>query len=100
MKEELVHMTLAEPPEFLFKAVPLNSIDHVFTHGLKRLKTPFIDAYETENDARIGFGYNKFAYIFVIRSRAMYEDGYKFYMLETGTWGTDEVPQKYLLLHG
>lgn len=93
-------MTIAEPPEFLFKAVDMELSDIIFRRGLNRLKMPFIDMYETDTLARRAYTKKKTPYIFAIRSRAMYEDGFKFYLLETGTWGTDDIPQRYLLLHG
>ena len=99
MREEIAHVTFAEPPELLFKAVHVSFIDHAYKHGLNRLKMPFIDAYESETEARRAFTKNR-AYIFSIRSGEMYKDGYKFYKLDTGVWGTDEIPAKYLLLHG
>ena len=93
-------MTIADPPEFLFKAVDMELSDIIFRRGLNRLKMPFIDMYETETEARRAYTKKKTPYMFAIRSRAMYEDGFKFYLLETGTWGTDDIPQRYLLLHG
>lgn len=93
-------MVFAEPPEFLFKAVSEEFIDQTFRQGLNRLKMPFIDMYETENEARSAYGKRKPSYVFAIRSKAMYKDGYKFYRLETGTWGADEIPPRYVLLQG
>ena len=93
-------MTISEPPEFLFKAVDMELSDIIFRRGLNRLKMPFIDMYETETEARRAYTKKKIPYVFAIRSRAMYEDGFMFYSLETGTWGTDDIPQRYLLLHG
>ena len=97
MKNDLCHLTLEKPPVILFYAVPIEDSDKVYKRGLNRLKNPFIEMYETRQEAR-GTIRNKIPSLFAILSGAMAEDGYKFFYAETGEWLTDEVPSKYLLL--
>lgn len=98
LKSDLVHITLAEPPEILFYAVDVNLSDKVFKQGLNRSKSPFIEMYETEGEAYNAIPRNKIPSLFAIVSRAMAEDGYKFYHAETGEWLADEIPKRYIRL--
>jgi len=97
MLPNLCHLTLKNPPEFLFVAVGYDSYDKAFKNGLKRRKTPFIDMYENDFDARRK-SKKKYTFVFAILARVMAEDGYRFYLAETGEWLTDEIPAHYLRL--
>ena len=95
MNHVITHLTLSEPPEFLFKTVREEFIDKTYKHGLKRERSLFVDTYASEKQSRRGFG-KRTVYTFVIMARLMADDGYRFFHAETGEWLIDEVPAKYL----
>ncbi len=98
MTKDIIHLTLAEPPEILFCAVDIKSYDEVYRRGLNRLKTPFIELFTSETDARNSFGKRRLSSLIAIVAKTMADDGYRFYHAETGEWLTDEVPSKYIRL--
>ena len=97
MRKDLCHLSVQNPPEFLFVAVNAELSDKVFERGLKRRKMPFIEMYETEHEARRAIR-NGRPSMFTILARVMAEDGYRFCVSETGEWLTDEIPARYLRL--
>ena len=96
MFDDITHLSLQKPPEFLFRAVNGDSVDETLRHGLNRLKMPFIVMYASEMEAVRKIPYKKNPSLFVIMSRLMEEDGYHFAKAESGEWIVDEVPSKYL----
>lgn len=97
MKKDLCHLSIAEPPEFLFCTVKASSFDNIFRQGLKRKKKPFIEMYETADSARRNRNVKNHI-VFAILSNVMREDGHIFYHAETGEWLTDEIPSRYIRL--
>lgn len=92
-----MHLTPSEPPEILFYATDADSSDKVYRHGLKAKINAFVAMYETMEDARRATGI-KFPSCFAIIARVMAEDGYKFFLSESGEWLTKGVPPKYIRL--
>ena len=97
MTEDLVHLSLQKPPEFLFFAIGDDSVDDAMRHGLNRLKTPFIEMYEEKETARRKLR-KPTIFLVAVLARWMAEDGYFFSHAETGEWLTEEIPPKYLRL--
>ena len=99
MKADLVHVSLSKAPEILFYPTELEFIDYVRRCGLNRLKRPFIELYEGEDQAKLSLR-PKDAFLFAVLASRMEEDGFVFYHAETGEWCTDEIPPKYMFLFG
>ena len=96
--ENLCHLRLAEPPEFLYFAMDGDSSHKAFMHGLKRKGEPFVTLYGNEALARKDLRRLPYVTLFAVVARVMSEDGYKFALADSGEWVIDEVPPKYLRL--
>ena len=94
--ENLTHLALRKPPEFLFCAVEGEFVDRTFKRGLNRLKMPFIVLCTSQTDAMRRIPLKKHPTLFVVMSGLMHEDGYSFAQAETGEWVTETIPSKYL----
>lgn len=90
---------LAEPPEFLYRAVEVGQVDEIFINGFNVNNTPRIELFETEHSARYAIPRKAHPYIITILAEHMSQDGYSFFRTATG-WHTDVVPPKYVRLHG
>ena len=97
--EDLVHLTLAEPPEFLYFAVDISLFDIIMKHGLNRLKMPFIELSENEYEAKRKTKV-KVPYSFTVLAEYMRRDGFVFCKTDSGEWLTDDIPSKYIRLNG
>ena len=91
--DEITHLTLLKPPEFLFKSVLHRSIERTYRQGFKRKIGLFVDVYDTEEESRKKFG-SVLTYTFVVMAGLMIEDGYQFCRAETGEWLVEEIPAK------
>lgn len=91
-----VELEEKEPPEFLFHGTGIKYSDSIEKNGLipkSRLYVHLSNDEETAINVGRRHGY---PVIYTIKSKEMFEDGYKFYLSKNGVWLTKEVPIKYL----
>ena len=93
MDVELEELT---PPDILYHGTGskyTQSIDSIGLVPKSRLYVHLSDNYDTA--VKIGKRHGK-PVIYTVKSKAMYDDGYKFYKSVNGVWLTKEVPIQYL----
>ena len=84
------------PPDILYHGTGskyTQSIDSIGLVPKSRLYVHLSDNYDTA--VKIGKRHGK-PVIYTVKSKAMYDDGYKFYKSVNGVWLTKEVPIQYL----
>ena len=84
------------PPEILYHGTGekyTQSIDSIGLIPKSRLYVHLSGDYDTA--VKVGKRHGK-PVIYIVKSKEMYDDGYKFYRSVNGVWLTKEVPVKYL----
>ena len=84
------------PPEILFHGTAKKFVSSIDKEGLipkSRLYVHLSQDIETAN--KVGQRHGE-PVIYVVKSKKMYNDGYKFYCSVNGVWLTKKVPPKYL----
>lgn len=95
-----IHVNLqlqpTEPPEVLYHGTAVRFRDSIMREGIKKQGRQYVHlSSDAETAAKVGRRHGKL-FIFVVESRQMYKDGYKFYLSQNNVWLTDYVPPKYL----
>ena len=91
-----VELEEKEPPAFLYHGTGEKYVDSILETGLISKSRLYVHLSVDEETAdSVGKRHGK-PVIFIINTKRMYEDGYKFYISENGVWLTKEVPVKYL----
>lgn len=86
-----------EPPEFLFHGTANRFLDRILAEGLKPQQRQYVHLSEDIKTATaVGQRYGKLL-ILTIKTRLMYERGFKFYLAENGVWLTEKVPVDFLI---
>ena len=87
-----------EPPEYLYHGTAFKSVGSILKEGLTKRSRMYVHLSSDYNTAvKVGKRHGK-PVIFIVESKKMYEDGYKFYLSENKVWLTDKVPSKYLVM--
>ena len=85
-----------EPPNELYHGTATRFVDSICCVGLKKQNRQYVHlSADTDTASKVGKRHGELA-IFVVNSRQMYKDGYKFYLSDNNVWLTDYVPTKYL----
>ena len=92
----------AVPPEILYHGTAERFVPIIEKEGLKKMGREAVHMSEDYDQAlevgsRHSSGNLSKTYVFEIKAKEMYKDGYKFYKSEDGVWLTDYVPPKYLV---
>ena len=91
-----VELEEVEPPEYLWHGTGEKYVDSIREIGIiakSRLYVHLSDSYGTA--ILVGKRHGK-PMVFCVKSKQMYEDGYKFYKSKNGVWLTKFVPVEYL----
>lgn len=91
--------TNQEPPEFLFHGTGEKSIESIKQIGLEKRNRQHVhlsDNFETA--IKVGRRHGK-PFVFKIKSREMFEKGFKFYLSDNGVWLTVQVPKQYITVN-
>lgn len=85
------------PPEFLYKAVPMESLNRIAKSGLVPApKSSYVRLYGDENVAQKGYTGQRKAIVLKVSSEDMHTDGMRLYRTSSGVYLTETVPTEYL----
>lgn len=91
-----VELEEKEPPEFLFHGTGEKYVASIDAQGLMPKSRLYVHLSSDEVTAhKVGQRHGK-PIIYIVKSRQMFNDGYKFYCSVNGVWLTKEVPVRYL----
>ena len=86
-----------QPPDQLYHGTVEDFLPAILKQGLlKRQRHHVHLSVDKETATRVGFRRGK-PEILTVRAKAMWMDGYKFFLSANGVWLTEEVPPKYLI---
>ena len=97
-----VNLDLKEvrPPDILYHGSSKKFMKNIIKEGITKQKRQYVHlSLETETASKVGKRHGELI-MFILDSKKMYEDGYKFYLSENGVWLTDFVPSKYIKFLG
>lgn len=92
-----VELEEIEPPEFLYHGTGEKYVESIIERGLIPKSRLYVHlSIDEETAENVGRRHGK-PVIFIISSKRMYEDCYKFYKSKNGVWLTKEVPVEYFV---
>lgn len=92
-----VELEEKEPPEILWHGTGEKFVESINKQGLVRKSRLYVHLSKDEATAlKVGSRHGK-PVLYTVKTKQMYDDGYKFYLSVNGVWLTDEVPVKYLV---
>jgi putative RNA 2'-phosphotransferase len=84
------------PPDVLYHGTATRFLDSILKEGLKPMGRRYVHLSRTEAIAiTVGRRHGK-PVVLYIDAKAMYEEGYKFYLSENKVWLVDKAPVKYI----
>lgn len=90
-------LPFVEPPEFLFHGTAIQNVESILKQGLKPMQRHDVHlSFSKETAKSVGMRYGK-PYIFVIKAKEMYEQGYQFQCTKNNVWLTKNVPTEFLI---
>jgi len=85
-----------EPPETLYHGTAERFLDSIFKTGLEKRNRHHVHmSGDLDTASKVGVRHGKLVILEVL-SKAMYKDGYHFYISDNKVWLTDTVPPQYL----
>ncbi len=84
------------PPEILYHGTAEKNVGAIFTSGLQKMNRHHVHlSADTETAQKVGARHGK-PIIFEIKTAAMLEEGFEFFVSANGVWLVAEVPPKFL----
>ena len=91
-----VELEETEPPEELWHGTGEKFVSAIDEQGLIPKSRLYVHlSKDAETATKVGSRHGR-PVLYIVSSRQMYRDGYKFYLSKNGVWLTKEVPVKYL----
>lgn len=91
-----ITMQATVPPVQLFHGTGSQNHDSIRSTGIIKGNRHYVHLSDNKSTAQtVGMRHGK-PLIFVVDSKRMYADGFKFFQAENGVWLTNFVPTKYL----
>ena len=93
------HIELIEkiPPEYLYHGTAFKYLNKIEQEGIKKMKRLYVHlSKDIETAFKVGSRHGK-AIVLVIDTKAMCEDGCKFYYSQNGVWLTEDIDYKYVM---
>lgn len=95
-----VELEEKEPPEILFHGTGEKYVDSINKSGLIPKSRLYVHLSSNEEIAyKVGTRHGK-PVIYKVKSKEMYQDGYKFFCSVNGVWLTKAVPVRYIEIIG
>lgn len=95
-----VELEEKEPPEILFHGTGEKYVDSINKSGLIPKSRLYVHLSSNEETAyKVGTRHGK-PVIYKVKSKKMYQDGYKFFCSVNGVWLTKAVPVRYIEIIG
>ncbi|MCR4686011.1 MAG: RNA 2'-phosphotransferase [Lachnospiraceae bacterium] len=84
------------PPDILYHGTGEKYVNSIDSEGLIKKSRQYVHlSADIDIAKKVGIRHGK-PVIYLIDSKKMYEDGYRFYLSENGVWLTNDVPVQYL----
>lgn len=94
-----LELTPAAPTDILYHGTTTESLKSIMNMGLKKMERQHVHLSKDKETAEIVANRRKkHTTILGVDAKAMYDDGYIFFMSKNGVWLTDNVPAKYITL--
>lgn len=89
-------MNEADPPPLLYHGTARKYLDGIAAEGIKKQARNYVHlSCDTETALSVGARHGE-AIVLEIAAGKMHDDGYKFYLSESGVWLTEFVPREYV----
>lgn len=89
-------LPVTTPPDILYHGTTNRFLESIFTTGLKKQNRQHVHLSATvETATAVGTRHGK-PIILIVKAKAMYDAGYKFYLSENNVWLADEVPPQFI----
>lgn len=93
-----VELEEVEPPKYLYHGTATKYMDSILKDGLIPKSRLYVHlSADVETAITVGERHGK-PIIFRIRSKAMYDQGFKFYKSQNGVWLTKNVPSEFMYI--
>ena len=84
------------PNDILFHGTALKVIDKIYEEGITKQSRQYVHlSSDIDTAIKVAVRHGE-PVVLTINTKAMYNDGYKFYLSENGVWLTDYVPPEYI----
>ena len=84
------------PNDILFHGSALKIKDKIYEEGIKKQSRQYVHlSSDVDTAVKVAVRHGE-PIVLTINTKAMYNDGYKFYLSENGVWLTDYVPPEYI----
>ena len=93
-----VELKESVPPDVLYHGTAEKYVDSIMRIGLIGKERLYVHLSKDTQVAKSVGGRHGKPVIYKVDAKGMYEDGYKFYLSQSGIWLTKEVPVRYLEL--
>lgn len=88
------------PPDRLWHGTGEKYVSSIDQQGLISKNRLYVHlSTDTATATKVGSRHGKPA-LYIVKTKEMYDDGYKFFLSKNGVWLTKEVPVKYLIKEG
>lgn len=94
-----LELTPIEPPEILYHGTVEKFIDSINKDGLLKMNRNHVHLSDNKYTAINVAKRRGQPIILIIKSKEMFNDGYKFFCSENNVWLTDNVPSKYITIN-
>lgn len=86
-----------EPPDVLLHGTKENVLDLILVSGISKMNRQYVQLSEMQQTAiEVATRRSGRSIILRIDAKAMYTDGYEFFLSANGVWMTEHVPPKYI----
>lgn len=84
------------PNDILFHETALKIVDKIHKEGIKKQSRQYVHlSSDVDTAVKVAVRHGE-PVVLIIKAKAMYNNGYKFYLSENGVWLTDYVPPEYI----
>lgn len=84
------------PPKYLYHGTATKYMDSILANGLIPKSRLYVHlSADTDTAVNVGERHGK-PIVFRVRSKAMYDQGFKFYQSKNGVWLVDRVPVEFI----
>jgi len=95
VKVDLGYQT-SEPPETLCHGTPSRFVATIQEQGLKKMNRHHVHMHAQQSLAMAVGGRRGKPVLLVVRSKAMHDAGFEFFVTENNVWLTDHVPPEFI----
>ena len=84
------------PNDTLYHGTALKVVDKIHKEGIKKQSRQYVHlSSDVDTAVKVAVRHGE-PVVLIIKAKAMYNNGYKFYLSENGVWLTDYVPPEYI----